>query len=77
MPGSINVFPTLANDFIRIEATPDNNITSVVLYGLNGQTVKTFNVFDNLDVQDIANGVYILRVLSNNNEHLFKVIINH
>ncbi|MDR1544742.1 MAG: C25 family cysteine peptidase [Prevotellaceae bacterium] len=74
---NINVFPTLASDFVRVEATPDNSISSVVLYGLNGQIIKTFNVFDNLNVQDIENGQYILLVVSNNKTYSFKIIINH
>lgn len=77
LPSSINVFPTLAKDFIKVDATPDNNIASIVLYSLNGQIAKTFNVFDNLNIQDVANGQYILLIVSNNKNYSFKIIINH
>ncbi|MDR0830890.1 MAG: C25 family cysteine peptidase [Prevotellaceae bacterium] len=74
--GNISVFPTLAKDFIMVEATDENKITSIMLYSVNGQCVKVFNS-DVLDIQNIANGLYILQIVADNQPYSFKIIINH
>ena len=75
----INVFPTLAKDFVEISVTPDINILSISLYDLAGKNIKTFDAKSNaLDISDIQNGAYIVHIKYNENQiYSTKIIINH
>jgi hypothetical protein len=77
--GGIKVYPTLADNFIQIEAPSDINISSIALYDLIGRKIKAFdNNLVTLDISNVANGAYILTIISDKDQiSSFKIVINH
>jgi len=69
------MYPNPANDFIFINNLPANNMVSV--YGISGSLLKMErNVNAKLNVSDLTNGVYFLKVQSENNSITRKFVIN-
>ncbi|MGX1023041.1 T9SS type A sorting domain-containing protein [Flavobacterium sp. CS20] len=64
---SVSIYPNPTSDIINIKA---NNIQfkSVKIFSLQGQLVKFFNNLEtqNLDVSDLANGLYVMSLTSDN-----------
>ncbi|QVY66116.1 T9SS type A sorting domain-containing protein [Polaribacter sp. Q13] len=56
----IAVFPNPTTDFISIE-NATNEIKSVTIFNVMGKQVKTFNKHSNLDVSNLAKGIYLLK----------------
>lgn len=74
---NITVFPNPATDFISINLSfnPDN--TSVKFYSQTGSLIKTEtlrNIETTIDVTDLAKGIYILEICSDNRQPIVKNI---
>jgi hypothetical protein len=72
----VNIMPNPANDFIQIESTM--SISSIEVYSLAGNKVKTFNpngFNSKINVSELASGSYLLKVNSNDNYKVFNIVI--
>ena len=72
----VNIMPNPANDFIQIESTM--SISSIEVYSLAGNKVKTFNpngYNSKINVSELASGSYLLKVNSNDNYKVFNIVI--
>ena len=73
---AFTLYPNPANDNITIEA---NNGSVVVIYDALGNQVfstTTLNAKTEIDLRNFANGIYFVRVISDNNEATQKLIIS-
>lgn len=59
------LYPNPANDFITLKM-PSNDISSIVeIFNVHGKVVKSFKAYaeyNNIDISDLANGLYIIRL---------------
>jgi len=58
---NIVVFPNPTNGIINIQLNNGNAITSTVLYSVTGQKLMESNQ-DKIDISNLSNGVYLLKV---------------
>lgn len=73
---SINIFPNPANNILTIQS-PSLNITGIELVDISGRSVYySSNNQPNIDITNLANGIYSLIVSANGKKRYFKVIIN-
>lgn len=73
---NVSIMPNPANDYIQIESSL--TISSVEVFNLAGNKVKTFNIngFDSkINVSELASGSYLLKVNSNDNFRIFNIVI--
>jgi hypothetical protein len=73
---NVSIMPNPANDYIQIESSL--TISSVEVFNLAGNKVKTFNIngFDSkVNVSELASGSYLLKVNSNDNYKVFNIVI--
>lgn len=72
------VYPNPANNVVNVSATNDI-INNVTLADVNGRTVKTVNVASNngqINVSDLANGVYMMTISSDKGSVTKKFVKN-
>ncbi len=69
-----NIYPNPAQSIIEVQGL--SNFLAAI-YDLNGKQIKSFGLNQTLDVTEIENGIYILKLVSDGNEHLQKIIIAH
>lgn len=67
---SIRVYPNPTSNIVNIDG--DYDTLSVI--DMTGQTVKTFNALPTIHINDLNNGIYILKLLKGNNFSLVKLI---
>jgi len=77
---SLNIFPTLANDFVYINGIFDK-LPEIVLYDFYGNEIpvsinKSQNFFQ-LNVSNLNNSIYFLKITTNEKSFSKKIIINH
>ena len=73
---NVSIMPNPANDYIQIESSL--TISSVEVFNLAGNKVKTFNIngFDSkINLSELASGSYLLKVNSNDNYKVFNIVI--
>jgi hypothetical protein len=73
---NVSLMPNPANDYIQIESTM--SISSIEVYSLAGNKVKTFNsngFNSKINVSELASGSYLLKVNSNDNYKVFNIVI--
>lgn len=71
---NLNVYPNPAKDRVTIET--DIDLKSLELYGLSGQLVKQFNpVNKNLDVSNLSQGIYFLKLKTNEQSSMVKLVL--
>jgi uncharacterized repeat protein (TIGR01451 family) len=78
--GSITVYPVPANTFVQISGINPQDITGLKILDLNGKVVQilnTTNANSNISVSEIANGFYLLEIISGMNSILKKICIQH
>jgi len=74
---TMSVYPNPSKDFVNVQLTEDVNNATVVVYAMDGSIVSTKVVTGSLftvDVQDFANGIYMVEVRDNNNTGVIKII---
>ncbi len=77
----LNVFPNPASEFLTLSWGNTIESGSVEIIDLSGKTMKSFNIYDslseiNLDISDIAKGIYIIKVFNKNELGYKKIVIN-
>lgn len=75
--GGVSLYPIPAKDQLNINFEGVKNVTSISIYNVVGQKLKTVNVNAGsksavIPVSDMKKGVYFLRVYSNNTEAVTK-----
>lgn len=74
---TINVFPNPTQDYLSIETSLNNEIDKVVVTDLSGKTVlDQSKVGNQINVQNLAKGVYLLQVVSGDQKWDSKFIKN-
>ncbi|MDD4971554.1 MAG: right-handed parallel beta-helix repeat-containing protein [Paludibacter sp.] len=68
-PGSINIYPNPATDYIMIDSSPDLKNSIVSIYNINGQKMIEEPVTENstmINTHNLAAAVYILKIIKDN-----------
>jgi len=82
----IVIYPNPTKEFISIEINSQEDLTAIELLDLNGQsvdilspkvTIKNSQVFYDLDIRDLPNGIYLLSMELGENSKVVKRIIKH
>ena len=70
------LFPSPANDKITLKFNNDNIGKEVLIYGIDGRLLKALHSdFDNIDVSDLASGIYVMKIhLDNGNAFTEKFV---
>lgn len=71
----LKVVPNPARSFARL-SVPANVPVAVNLYNANGRLVRTYNT-SNCDVSNLANGVYVMKVTTDNTTTTLRLVIEH
>lgn len=58
---NLKIYPNPAKNIIKIERNTNQNIKSVKLFSISGQIIKELSK-ENINVSDISNGTYILKI---------------
>ncbi len=76
MSKELSIFPNPASDKITFRLNTNETIKSIKIYNNNGQLIKVVNYPNNeiINIEDLANGLYFLRVETNKNFYLGKMI---
>lgn len=74
----ISVFPNPTSGFVTIQNKNNSNLKNVEIYNVAGQLVQRFNVSNaknaSLDMSQLMNGTYVLKVISETETNSVKVI---
>ena len=65
LDGSVTLYPNPAKEYVDIRVDGDLNVTMMDVYDVYGKLVNTVNVVDNptrINVSNLANGMYFVRV---------------
>ncbi|WP_312761159.1 M4 family metallopeptidase [Epilithonimonas sp.] len=75
---SISVYPNPTSGFVTIQNKNNSNLKNVEIYNVAGQLVQKFNVSNaknaSLDMSQLTNGTYVLKVISETETNSVKVI---
>ncbi len=64
---NFSIYPNPASDYLTIDLESLRDVTAIKLVNLLNQEVKDFPINSNkLDVQDVKNGFYIIRIFTKN-----------
>lgn len=74
---SLRVYPNPSNDYIHIEFKSSSEVNQIALYSAIGELVLNSQGKEDIDVRDLNNGVYTIRVAGNNFVYHKQVVINH
>jgi hypothetical protein len=72
---NIRVYPNPANDWVRLEGLKNTDIAE--LLDLTGRRINTWSGQSNyqLDLSELAEGVYFVRVLTQNGEYSKRLVV--
>jgi len=71
----IRVYPNPTSDFIHISTIGGTAIHRVLLYDVRGAVVKSLSGnIDTLEISSLTNGIYILKIETDNNQYIRKII---
>lgn len=82
----IRTYPNPATDFARLEYTvTEKSEVQIEVVDINGKSVKNIqsqklnpgNYFIDINTNDIPNGIYFIRLLSNNSQTNTKLVVNN
>ncbi|MBP5643641.1 MAG: T9SS type A sorting domain-containing protein [Bacteroidales bacterium] len=59
------LYPNPANDMVRIDGIDANSANEIVIFDIAGRAVKHYQYCNELNVSDLQNGAYMLRVVMN------------
>lgn len=75
---SISVYPNPTSGFVTIQNKNNSNLKNVEIYNVAGQLVQRFNVSNaknaSLDMSQLTNGTYVLKVVTETESNSVKVI---
>lgn len=78
---TIKLYPNPANQYINIEAPQNEALTSTEIYDSTGKLIKTvafknLNTTQQLDISNLASGVYFINIQTTKKQETKKIIIN-
>lgn len=59
---TLTLYPNPATDFVRIEGVDENTCSEISIFDLTGRLVIKYPYCNELNVSDLQNGIYVLRV---------------
>ena len=59
------LYPNPASNIVRIEGVDDEMANEIVIYDLAGRVVKKYQYCNELNVNDLQNGIYLVRAVMN------------
>lgn len=65
MANKLALYPNPASNVVRIEGVDDEMADEVVIYDLAGRAIKNYQYCNELNINDLQNGIYLLRVIMN------------
>ena len=68
------IYPTITNHYVYI-LNPTNKTYSYKVYNTMGQTIKSNNATDKIDVSNDLKGLYFINLSSDNQSKTFKIIL--
>ncbi|WP_191859255.1 DUF7619 domain-containing protein [Hanstruepera ponticola] len=71
---SLNVFPNPTNDYFEIYTQNNLGIESIDLIDLSGKTIKQFKVSEKYSIEEIASGIYFVKIRATKSETIKKLI---
>lgn len=74
LPKNIQLFPNPAKHQLTISGVLTNEIKDLVLYNLHGVLLKRFEPNTILDIADIASGVYLIKIETQNTIDFLKLV---
>ena len=77
---TLDFFPNPASQFMNIAVGDNENIEKVELSDLNGSLLKSFQVNSyamKLNMQEIRNGIYLIKILTDKNIYIKKIMVKH
>ena len=63
--GKMELYPNPANSVVRIVGVDDAMANEVVIYDMTGRVVQQYQYCNELNISDLQNGIYLLRVIMN------------
>jgi hypothetical protein len=73
----INLYPNPTHDLLNIEISNEVNVTSILIEDLNGKIIHRFtNASGEINLSDLMNGIYIVRIHTDLGEYLSRIIKN-
>ena len=74
---ALNVYPNPAQNVIHIEGLDDASCNEIMIYDVTGRSVKQFVYSNELNVSELQNGVYMIRIIMNDGSvKTSKLLIN-
>lgn len=70
----INVYPNPTNDYFKIHIPNNQYIKSIEILDLSGKVIKQFNTSETYNIEEIASGIYFLKVKMNDSETIKKLV---
>ncbi len=72
---TMTIYPNPAQDVLNIEIYEDQHIKKVEIFNLQGPLIKTYiiedcNLYNRLDISDLSNGMYLVKVLFDNQKQV-------
>ena len=61
----VELYPNPANSVVRIVGVDDVMANEVVIYDMTGHVVQQYQYCNELNISDLQNGIYLLRVIMN------------
>ena len=61
---TVALYPNPAGTFVRIDGLDENSCKEICIFDLTGRLVKQYSYCNELNVSDLHNGVYMLRVVN-------------
>ena len=61
--GKMELYPNPANNVVRIVGVDDVMANEIVIYDMTGRVIKQYQYCNELNISDLQNGIYLLRVV--------------
>ncbi len=69
-----SVYPTVSSGVFKIDGKELNSYTIEVINTIGQTVIKSSQNLQQVDVSNYSNGIYFVRITSNGNSYLFKII---
>ncbi|MBL0013013.1 MAG: T9SS type A sorting domain-containing protein [Flavobacterium sp.] len=61
---SFSIYPNPTKDFLNINNSKKIQISKIIIYDLLGQIISIKNIYENVNIQGLKSGMYIIEILS-------------
>ena len=59
---TLTLYPNPASDFVRIDGVDESSCSDISIFDLTGRLVRKYSYCNELNISDLQNGIYMLRV---------------